>query len=152
MSRFLKFQVVLYNSNLTNLHNMTGDQIGAYFGYSVASGDLNGDGLDDVIIGAPMWTNYEVMGKFETGKVFVVYQNSLVNFFKKTKDRAPNRECRNVRNKSAKINNFYILNRSRTPSIIGHQTRSYEKSHFGTLILALGTSQIFSRPNSYSRL
>ena len=71
--------MVLYNSNLTNLHNMTGDQIGAYFGYSVASGDLNGDGLDDVIIGAPMWTNYEIMGKFETGKVFVVYQNSLVN-------------------------------------------------------------------------
>jgi hypothetical protein len=60
---------------------MTGDQIGAYFGYSVASGDLNCDGLDDVIIGAPMWTNYEVMGKFETGKVFVVYQNQQVDHF-----------------------------------------------------------------------
>ncbi len=73
--------MVLYNSNLTNLHNMTGDQIGAYFGYSVASGDLNGDGLDDVIIGAPMWTNYEVMGKYETGKVFIVYQNQNVSKF-----------------------------------------------------------------------
>ena len=40
---------------------MTGDQIGAYFGYSVDACDLNGDGLDDVIIGAPMWTNYEVV-------------------------------------------------------------------------------------------
>ena len=60
---------------------MTGDQIGAYFGYSVASGDLNGDGLDDVIIGAPMWTNYEVMGKYETGKVFIVYQNQNVRKF-----------------------------------------------------------------------
>ena len=39
----------MYNSNLTNLNNITGGQIGAYFGYSVASGDLNGDGLDDVI-------------------------------------------------------------------------------------------------------
>ena len=57
---------------------MTGDQIGAYFGYSVASGDLNGDGLDDVIVGAPMWTNYEVMGKYETGRVYVVYQDSNV--------------------------------------------------------------------------
>ena len=47
MSFYLK--VVLYTSNLTNLNNITGGQIGAYFGYSVASGDLNGDGLDDVI-------------------------------------------------------------------------------------------------------
>ena len=72
-------QVVLYNSNLTNLNNITGGQIGAYFGYSVASGDLNGDGLDDVIVGAPMWTNYEVMGKYETGRVYIVYQNAEVS-------------------------------------------------------------------------
>ena len=44
-------QVVLYNANLTNLNNVTGDQIGAYFGYSLASCDVNGDGLDDLLIG-----------------------------------------------------------------------------------------------------
>ena len=71
--------MVLYNANLTNLNNMTGDQIGAYFGYAVASGDLNGDGLDDVIVGAPMWANYEVMGKYETGRVYVVYQDQNVS-------------------------------------------------------------------------
>ena len=79
-----EFQVVLYNANLTNLNNLTGDQIGSYFGYSVASGDLNGDGLDDVIIGAPMWTNYQVMGKFETGKVFVAYQSVNVSLLSDT--------------------------------------------------------------------
>jgi len=75
----MSFQVVLYNANLTNLNNMTGDQIGAYFGYSVASCDLNGDQLDDVIVGAPMWTNYEIMGKYETGRVYVVYQDGNVS-------------------------------------------------------------------------
>ena len=72
-------QVVLYNSNLTNLHNLTGDQIGAYFGYTIATCDINGDGLDDILIGAPMWTDFTLMGKFETGRVYVVYQDKNVS-------------------------------------------------------------------------
>ena len=54
-------KVVLYNANLTNLDNVTGDQIGAYFGYCLASCDVNGDGLDDLLIGSPMWTDYSLM-------------------------------------------------------------------------------------------
>ena len=41
--------------------------------------DLNGDGLDDVIVGAPMWSNFEVMGKYETGRVYVYYQHFSVS-------------------------------------------------------------------------
>ena len=47
----LSGKVVLYDSNLNNLNNLTGDQIGAYFGYSLASLDVNGDGLDDLLVG-----------------------------------------------------------------------------------------------------
>ena len=78
---FFTLQVVLYNSNLTNLHNLTGDQIGAYFGYTIATCDINGDGLDDILIGAPMWTDFSLMGKFETGRVYVVYQSKDVSVF-----------------------------------------------------------------------
>ena len=45
---------MLYDSNLMNLNNLTGTQIGAYFGYSLATADLNGDGLHDLIIGKPI--------------------------------------------------------------------------------------------------
>nr|XP_040578055.1 integrin alpha-PS2-like isoform X3 [Lepeophtheirus salmonis] len=75
-------KVILYDVNMTNLNNLTGDQIGAYFGYSVASGDFDGDGNDDIAIGAPMWTNYRVMGKFEVGRIYIVYQNKENRFVK----------------------------------------------------------------------
>ncbi|KAG6461531.1 hypothetical protein O3G_MSEX012687 [Manduca sexta] len=50
----LKGLVVLYTWELQNIKNISGSQIGAYFGYSLASGDIDGDGADDVIVGAPM--------------------------------------------------------------------------------------------------
>ena len=48
----------------------TGDREGAYFGTSVAgAGDVNGDGYDDVIVGAPDFDN----GLGGEGAVFVFY-------------------------------------------------------------------------------
>ena len=52
--------------------------MGAYFGHSVAVLDANGDGLDDIAIGAPLHSN--PMDKYETGRVYVVYQNEQVSF------------------------------------------------------------------------
>ena len=52
--------------------------MGAYFGHSVAVLDANGDGLDDIAIGAPLHSN--PMDKYETGRVYVVYQNEAVSF------------------------------------------------------------------------
>ncbi|XP_037075479.1 LOW QUALITY PROTEIN: integrin alpha-PS2-like [Pollicipes pollicipes] len=74
-------KVVLYDSRLRNLFNTTGEQIGAYFGYSVCVADVNGDKLDDIVIGAPFYTDFaNTEGKYETGRVVVAYQNPNHSF------------------------------------------------------------------------
>lgn len=73
-------KVCLFSWNMTNWKNITGEQIGAYFGYSMAVGDIDGDGLDDLIIGAPMYTEPNREGKYEMGQVFIFPQK--VNIIK----------------------------------------------------------------------
>ncbi|XP_037799232.1 integrin alpha-PS2-like [Penaeus monodon] len=51
-------QIALYTHNLVPLHNISGYQLGAYFGYCLGVVDFNNDGLDDIIVGSPMYTNY----------------------------------------------------------------------------------------------
>ncbi|XP_076285234.1 integrin subunit alpha inflated isoform X2 [Lasioglossum baleicum] len=81
-------KVMLFASNMTNQRNFTGEQMGAYFGYAVASGDIDGDGLDDLIVGAPMYTvpdNPEMT--IETGRVYVIYQGAGPEKFRKVDSR-----------------------------------------------------------------
>ncbi|CAH0722037.1 unnamed protein product, partial [Brenthis ino] len=69
----LRGLVVLYTWELENIKNISGSQIGAYFGYSLASGDIDGDGTDDIIVGAPMFTKPKSDG-YEHGRIYVIYQ------------------------------------------------------------------------------
>ena len=71
--------VLFTGQRLLHLHNLTGSQVGSYFGHSVAVLDANGDGLDDIAIGAPLHSS--PMDKYETGRVYVVYQNENVSHF-----------------------------------------------------------------------
>ncbi|XP_011332001.1 integrin alpha-PS2 isoform X2 [Ooceraea biroi] len=87
-------KVILFTSNMTNPRNLTGEQMGAYFGYAVTSSDIDGDGLDDLIVGAPMYTipdNTEM--NIETGRIYVIYQGDGAEKYRKfdTRDGESNR-------------------------------------------------------------
>ncbi|XP_039747340.1 integrin alpha-PS2 isoform X2 [Pararge aegeria] len=69
----LRGLVVLYTWELEIIKNISGSQIGAYFGYSLASGDIDGDGAEDLIVGAPMFTKPKSDG-YEHGRIYVIYQ------------------------------------------------------------------------------
>lgn len=53
--------------NSTPLFTKESNQAGAHFGYSVACGDLDGDGKADVFVGAPDW---DITGALNAGKAF----------------------------------------------------------------------------------
>jgi len=74
----LWLQVVLYSTGLTNLYNITGDQLGAYFGYSICVSDVDGDGGDDIVVGAPLFSEFTKNdGSYETGKVYVYLKKEV---------------------------------------------------------------------------
>ena len=64
------------------LDNLTGYQPGEHFGASLAVSDLNGDGRDDIIIGAPHYTDYDSL-KPEIGAVYIYYQTPNNTFERK---------------------------------------------------------------------
>lgn len=66
-------KVQLYTAAMTEVLNpLFGDQFGAYFGYAMCAADVDGDGLDDLLVGAPLYTpRTQGSGAFETGRVYI---------------------------------------------------------------------------------
>ncbi|GCB83519.1 hypothetical protein scyTo_0024279, partial [Scyliorhinus torazame] len=53
----------------------------SYFGYAVAVTDINRDGRDDVLVGAPMFMERESGGRLEeVGRVYVYLQTGVLEF------------------------------------------------------------------------
>ncbi|XP_075154446.1 integrin subunit alpha inflated isoform X2 [Haematobia irritans] len=68
-------KIVVNQWNMVNIFNITGRQIGEYFGYALATSDVDGDGFDDLIIGAPMYSEHgNAEGKYDVGRVYILLQ------------------------------------------------------------------------------
>lgn len=73
-------KIVVNQWNMVNIFNITGRQIGEYFGYALATSDVDGDGMDDLIIGAPMYSEQgNTEGKYDVGRVYVLLQKRGVS-------------------------------------------------------------------------
>ncbi|XP_029282333.1 integrin alpha-5 [Cottoperca gobio] len=71
---------VLNGSDLKTLSNYTGEQMGSYFGYAVATTDINSDGMTDLLVGAPMFMVRGSDSRLEEmGRVYVYLQRGPVN-------------------------------------------------------------------------
>ena len=58
---------------------MEGEQLGESFGSALAACDINRDGLDDLIVGAPTFANRRT--NLNTGKVYVLINNPTTQSF-----------------------------------------------------------------------
>ncbi|XP_075221488.1 integrin alpha-PS2-like isoform X2 [Lycorma delicatula] len=64
-------QVVIYSSDGIFEQILQSKDYGAYFGYCIASADFNGDGFDDLIIGAPFYSDFKNKdGSYDNGRVY----------------------------------------------------------------------------------
>ncbi|KAM7411337.1 hypothetical protein PAMA_021365 [Pampus argenteus] len=71
---------ILNGTDLTAMIDYTGEQMGSYFGYAVATTDINSDGMVDLLVGAPMFMVRGSDGRLEEmGRVYVYLQHNPLN-------------------------------------------------------------------------
>ncbi|KAH8348354.1 hypothetical protein KR084_006705, partial [Drosophila pseudotakahashii] len=63
-----------------NISRIQGEQLGEYFGYSVLVEDLNGDGLMDIVVSAPLKA---LADSYDIGAIYVFINKGLFNFEQK---------------------------------------------------------------------
>ncbi|XP_074842374.1 integrin alpha-8 [Carettochelys insculpta] len=72
---------IINSTDLTVIQNFTGEQMASYFGYTVTVSDVNSDGLDDILVGAPLFMDREFESKpKEVGQVYLYLQEHAFYF------------------------------------------------------------------------
>lgn len=70
------YVTILNGSDIRSLYNFSGEQMASYFGYAVVATDVNKDGLDDLLVGAPLFMERTADGRpQEVGRVYVYLQH-----------------------------------------------------------------------------
>uniref|UniRef100_G3TFK7 Integrin alpha-8 n=1 Tax=Loxodonta africana TaxID=9785 RepID=G3TFK7_LOXAF len=72
---------IINSTDMTFIQNFTGEQMASYFGYTVTVSDVNNDGMDDILIGAPIFMEREFESNpKEVGRVYLYLQSSPLIF------------------------------------------------------------------------
>eukprot|EP00071_Canis_lupus_P032532 XP_022266089.1 integrin alpha-8 [Canis lupus familiaris] len=72
---------IINSTDMTFIQNFTGEQMASYFGYTVTVSDVNNDGMDDVLIGAPLFMEREFESSpREVGQVYLYLQENALVF------------------------------------------------------------------------
>ncbi|XP_072109840.1 integrin alpha-8 [Mobula birostris] len=75
------YVAIINATDMTFIQNFTGEKMASYFGHTVAVSDINSDGLDDVLVGAPLFMDQESDGKLkEVGQVYLYLQEKAFLF------------------------------------------------------------------------
>ncbi|NP_001167443.1 integrin alpha-8 [Rattus norvegicus] len=72
---------IINSTDMTFIQNFTGEQMASYFGYTVVVSDVNNDGMDDILVGAPLFMEREFESNpREVGQVYLYLQVSALLF------------------------------------------------------------------------